>query len=66
MSESEYPSDHPKAGGGDEGDSDDDDDELTEGEKERRSRWLAAGGQDHRLTIWELMDFRKSSVGSEQ
>ncbi|THG97819.1 hypothetical protein EW145_g7538 [Phellinidium pouzarii] len=36
---------------------DDEDDELTEEEKEERCRWLAAGGQDNRLTIWELVDF---------
>lgn len=37
------------------------DDEMTEEEKEARSRWLAAGSQDHRLSIWELMDFGKDS-----
>ncbi|THH01402.1 hypothetical protein EW145_g6921 [Phellinidium pouzarii] len=39
---------------------DDEDDELTEEEKEERCRWLAAGGQDNRLTIWELVDFSKN------
>ncbi|EJD06942.1 WD40 repeat-like protein [Fomitiporia mediterranea MF3/22] len=38
-----------------------DDDELTEEEREGRSRWLAVGSQDHRLTIWELISFRKEA-----
>lgn len=36
------------------------DDEMTEAEEEARSRWLSAGSQDNRLTIWELMDFRQA------
>jgi len=41
--------------------SDEEDDEMTEEEKEARSRWLAAGSQDNRLSIWELMEFGKNS-----
>ncbi|EJD06963.1 WD40 repeat-like protein [Fomitiporia mediterranea MF3/22] len=37
------------------------DDELTEEERESRSRWLAVGSQDRRLTIWELISFRKEA-----
>ncbi|KAH8118214.1 WD40 repeat-like protein [Phellopilus nigrolimitatus] len=40
--------------------SEDEDDELTNEEKEGRSRWLAAGAQDTRLTVWELMNFDKN------
>lgn len=35
------------------------DDEMTEDESRARSRWLAAGSQDHRISIWELMEFSK-------
>ena len=37
------------------------DDEMTEEEKESRSRWLVAGSHDHRLSIWELIDFGSAS-----
>ena len=40
--------------------SDNGDDEMTEDEIEARSRWLVAGSQDNRISIWELMDFSKS------
>ncbi|PAV16243.1 WD-40 repeat-containing [Pyrrhoderma noxium] len=36
------------------------DDEWTDEEKERRSRWLATGSQDNRISIWQLMDFSSS------
>lgn len=42
------------------------DDEMTEEEKEARSRWLAAGSQDHRLSIWELKDFGKDSARTNE
>ncbi|KAF8625568.1 hypothetical protein AX15_005330 [Amanita polypyramis BW_CC] len=28
-----------------------------EKDKEKRSRWFVCGGKDHRVSIWELMDF---------
>ncbi|KAI0719200.1 WD-40 repeat-containing protein [Fomitopsis betulina] len=36
---------------------DETDDEMEEGEKAERGRWLAAGGQDQRVSLWTLMDF---------
>jgi len=42
-------------------DDDDDDDEMSVEEKEARSRWLIAGSEDTRLSLWGLMDFKKSS-----
>ncbi|KAH9843518.1 WD-40 repeat-containing protein, partial [Rhodofomes roseus] len=33
------------------------DDEMDEGDKVERGRWLAAGGQDQRVSLWTLMDF---------
>ena len=37
----------------------DSEDEMTEAEKDARSRWLAAGSQDHRVSIWQLISFEK-------
>ncbi|EMD34181.1 hypothetical protein CERSUDRAFT_98111 [Gelatoporia subvermispora B] len=36
-------------------------DEMTEEEKQERCRWLAAGGHDHRVSIWALIDFQSKS-----
>ncbi|KAL4252581.1 WD40-repeat-containing domain superfamily protein [Abortiporus biennis] len=36
------------------------DDEMTEDEKEERSRWLAVGSMDNRVTIWPLISFEKT------
>ncbi|EPS95024.1 hypothetical protein FOMPIDRAFT_150161 [Fomitopsis schrenkii] len=33
------------------------DDDMDEREKAERGRWLAAGGQDQRVSLWALMDF---------
>lgn len=38
----------------------DDDDEMTANEKLERSRWIATGGQDRRLSIWEVISFEKT------
>ena len=38
----------------------DDYEELTALEKESRSRWLAAGSQDCRVSIWPLISFEKA------
>lgn len=37
----------------------DEDEDMTESEKEARARWLAAGSQDCRVSIWPLMSFEK-------
>lgn len=48
------------AGGEDERSDDDDDSGLVRG----RGRWLASGGTDARVAVWELMDFEgKSGTG---
>lgn len=39
---------------------DDDDDEMSRVEKEERSRWLYAGAQDNRVSIWPLIAFDKT------
>ncbi|OCH94431.1 WD-40 repeat-containing protein [Obba rivulosa] len=39
----------------------DSEDEMTDEEKEERCRWLAAGGYDHRVSIWALIDFQSKS-----
>ena len=41
----------------------DDDDDAEEAERWRgvRSRWLATGGLDARVGVWELMDFEATS-----
>jgi ASTRA-associated protein 1 len=39
---------------------DDDDDDMTWAEQVERSRWLAAGGKDSRVSIWALMSFGKT------
>ncbi|KAJ7494649.1 WD-40 repeat-containing protein [Mycena galericulata] len=36
---------------------DDEDEELTVEEREARSRWLAAGAKDHRVSLWALISF---------
>ena len=36
---------------------DETDDDMDEEEKAERGRWLAAGGQDQRVSLWTLMDF---------
>ncbi len=43
----------------------DDDEDMTRDEKVARSRWIAAGGIDHRLSIWELMSFEKTGAQSK-
>jgi len=35
------------------------DDEMTPEEKKSRSRWLAGGSQDNRVTLWPLISFDK-------
>ena len=49
-------------GGGERHEEDEDEygDEMSEVEKEERTRWLVSGGQDHRVTIWSLIDFGKT------
>jgi hypothetical protein len=37
----------------------DEDDDLSELDKEQRTRWLAAGGKDNRVSLWVLMKFTK-------
>ena len=37
----------------------DEDDEMTDEEKAARERWLVAGSEDHRITVWRLMNFDK-------
>ena len=46
--------------GGSESILDGDDDDVSEEEIEQRSRWLAVGAQDNRISIWELMDFESN------
>lgn len=36
---------------------DETDDDMDEEEKAERGRWLAAGSQDQRVSLWTLMDF---------
>ncbi|KAI0926060.1 hypothetical protein AcV5_008624 [Taiwanofungus camphoratus] len=36
---------------------DDSEDEMSKEEKADRTRWLVAGGQDHRVSIWSLISF---------
>ncbi|KAH8099976.1 WD-40 repeat-containing protein [Cristinia sonorae] len=43
-----------------EGDSDEEDEDMTKSEKEARGRWLAAGSQDCRVSLWSLMSFEKT------
>jgi len=38
----------------------DSDDEMTEQEKQDRTRWLLSGSKDNRCAIWTLMSFEKS------
>ena len=38
----------------------DGDEELTEADKVARGRWLAAGSQDCRVSIWPLISFEKA------
>ncbi|CCM03104.1 uncharacterized protein FIBRA_05224 [Fibroporia radiculosa] len=40
----------------------DSEDEMGDEEKADRSRWLAAGGQDGRVTVWPLMSFGGSGT----
>ena len=35
----------------------DDGEGLDQDEIETRAKWFAAGGKDHRISIWQLMDF---------
>ena len=35
-------------------------DEMSEAEKQERTRWLVSGGQDSRVVIWSLIDFGKT------
>lgn len=41
-----------------ESEEDTDEDDMGAVEKEVRSRWLAAGGKDSRVSIWEMISFR--------
>lgn len=36
-----------------------DEEEMSVTEKAKRCRWLAAGSQDQRVSIWELINFSK-------
>ena len=49
-------------GGGERHEEDEDEygDEMSEVEKEERTRWLVSGGQDHRVAIWSLIEFGKT------
>lgn len=38
----------------------DSEDEMSEAEKEERSRWLAVGSQDCRVSLWPLMSFERT------
>ena len=38
---------------------DEEDEEFGDSEIEARRRWLIAGGNDGRISVWELMDFTK-------
>ncbi|KAG9039927.1 ASTRA complex subunit [Tulasnella sp. JGI-2019a] len=38
---------------------DEDEDDFGSSERERRSRWLASGGVDKRVAIWELLTFEQ-------
>jgi len=42
-----------------EGEVDLDEDDIADDERSARSRWIAIGSQDCRISIWELMDFKK-------
>ncbi|KZT53245.1 WD40 repeat-like protein [Calocera cornea HHB12733] len=42
-----------------------DDDSDDEQEADKRTRWLAAGGKDTRVSIWELMDFDKRQTSKD-
>ena len=35
-------------------------DEMSEAEKQERTRWLVSGGQDSRVVIWSLIDFGRT------
>ncbi|TBU32609.1 WD-40 repeat-containing protein [Dichomitus squalens] len=37
-----------------------DDDEMSEAEKQERTRWLVSGGQDSRVVVWSLIDFGRT------
>lgn len=38
-------------------DEESDEDDISQDEKVTRGRWLIAGGKDHRVSIWTLIDF---------
>ena len=38
------------------------DDDIDRDEMIRRSRWLAEGSQDNRISLWELKDFEKKKI----
>lgn len=40
------------------------DDEEDEKEREKQLRWFICGGKDHRVTIWELMEFGRKTQGA--
>jgi len=40
----------------------DDEEEMNERERKARTRWLASGGKDHRVSIWSLMSFDNSGT----
>jgi ASTRA-associated protein 1 len=49
-----------RIGGTQEVDEYEDEDEMDPSDRERRRRWLVAGGKDGRVSIWELMSFEKT------
>ena len=42
-------------------DESEDADDMTKEEKDARNLWLVAGSEDHRLSLWQLMSFRKDA-----
>jgi hypothetical protein len=46
-------------------DANNDDAELTEDERVARSKWLACGSQDNRVSVWELMSFERSQSSKD-
>ncbi|PFH53085.1 hypothetical protein AMATHDRAFT_188211 [Amanita thiersii Skay4041] len=48
------------------GNKDEDEDDIDERDRVARSRWLIGGGKDHRVSIWELMDFERKGSQKKQ
>lgn len=42
-------------------DESEDADGMTKEEKEARALWLVGGSEDHRLSLWQLMSFKKDA-----